>query len=144
MYDYFNITTQQLKDDHTIDPTYDKCKSEKDADENSYNLLSAKCKSKKYNYYVYKGCNLKDLENNTITDELIKVVNNGGKIFNLYINPKHLDFDTVFNRLFSEESYGFVEYIYDANAQLEYTQLSTSVYIAEKKKLNTVTVELKY
>ena len=107
-------------------------------------MLSAKCKAKKYNYYVYKGCNLKDLDNNTITDDLVDTVNKGEKIFHLYINPKYLDFDTVFNQLFSQESYGFLDYIYDANAQLEHTQLGTSVYIAEKKKLDTVTVELKY
>ena len=96
-----------------------------------------------YNYYVYKGSDITDLDNDDIADAIVKAVNKGEKIVHLYINPNNLNFSKVYKQLFGE-SYGFANYIYDANDRLEDKKLNTNTYVAKKIWLNTITVVLDY
>lgn len=145
MYDYFNITTKQLKKDHTISPLYKNCDDEKVVGENSinYNLISRKCTATKYNYYAKKGCRIKEVDDENMTKALVELANKGEDILHLYVDPDYLDFNEAYNYLFADETYNFVDYIYDANSQVE-NKFQPSIYVSKKKILNTITVELIY
>jgi len=145
MYDYFNITSEQLSHTHTIKPLYEDCSEEQLVGDKiiSFNILSPDCKAKKYNYYAYKGCRLSDNQYSNISDYIIEKANNNEKIIHLYVDTEKLDFNNVYDDLFGE-SYGFSQYISQANYNLTDKTLSNQVYVSKKEKLSTITVELKY
>lgn len=148
MYDYFNITTEQLKKTHTIVPKMtaynDEELFEKDGTIKSCNLIIPKCDSLDYNYYVYKGSILSDLSSNTLSNDIVKAVKRGEEYFHIFVNPDSLNFDSVYDKLFSDESYDFASYIREANAILGREALSTSVVVTAKKQLSVISVQLNY
>lgn len=145
MYDYFNITTKQLKLTHTINPLFENCTDKQVCGENiiSFNLLKAKCNSNKYNYYVKKGCHITSLDDNNITDTIISAAENKNKIIHFYIDPNYLKLNEVYEILFGE-GYKFSDYINEANRLLQGEKLNSMIYVTKKEKLDTITVELKY
>lgn len=146
MYDYFNITSEQLEKDHIIAPLYKDCSDEKVTGKNSinYNLLSAECSEDKYNYYKRNGSYLSDYNKNTLTEDLIKVAQKGGIYFHINIDPVFATAKEVYNELFDSNTYKFSANIKDANAQMENVKLSTQTYVSQKERLNVITVELLY
>lgn len=148
MYDYFNVTTSQIKKNHTINPLYENCSDLEVVgnDDNApinFNIFVPKCKSTKYNYYVYYGCVLSNDSYSTLTDALIKSANNHDNYFYIYVNPDNMDFKTAYDSLFSGD-YAFSTYINEANAEISENKLSTSVSVLKKKNRNTIVVELEY
>lgn len=145
MYDYFNITSQQLSQTHTIKPLYEDCTDDQMIGENiiSFNLMTAECNAKKYNYYAYKGCNITNMTNIGITDYLVEKADNNEKIVHLYVDTDYLTLDDVYEELFGD-SYGFADYIREANSKLTDKSISNQIYVSKKDKLDTITVELKY
>ncbi|MGN1130029.1 MAG: transglutaminase domain-containing protein [Ruminococcus sp.] len=147
MYDYFNLTTNQIEKDHTINPL---CEEYTDAeiigDENhrpvNFNFYVPECTETYYNYYVYCGSVLHDIDDNTLVEDLADTMENKDKYFHIYVDPNYLNYNTTYNQLFGDV-YNFQHYIEKANRMSKNT-LSTRTYSMKKKNLNTITVELEY
>ncbi len=148
MYDYFNLTTKQIKKTHTIAPDYSDISSDDFFDQYgnyvNYNCKIPKCTKTKYNYYKYKGSNLSDMNNNTLSEDLAKAAKNREPYFNIYVNPKTMNFRTTYDQLFSDELYTFQYYIKKANQILGAEVLRYNTVVLKKKSLNTINVELYY
>ena len=147
MYDYFNLTTKQIKKSHTINPLYEDCTdAEVLGDENNspenYNFYVPKCTETYYNYYIQKGSVLEDINRNTMAEDLTETANNKEKYFHIYVDPNYLNFKTTYNQLFGDV-YSFQHYIEKANRTSKNT-LSTSTYSLKKKEISVITVELEY
>ncbi len=148
MYDYFNVTTKQLTKTHSIVPMMTEYNDdelfESDGTVKSCNLIIPKCDSLRYNYYVYKGTVMSDIEKNSVSRDLAKTAERGESYFHIYVDPSELDFNTVYNQLFSDEIYSFADYIREANSILGREVLSTSVTVTRKDSLRVMSVRLKY
>ncbi len=148
MYDNFNITGAQLRKTHNIVKRINEFSDselfEKDGTIKNANLIIPKCTAVKYNYYKYKGYNLKSENDNHMAKSLAKYAKAKKPYFYIYVNPKKFDYNSVYGELFDSKAFGFVKYIRTANAILGYNALKTSVSVTKKNYLNTITVELKY
>ena len=148
MYDYFNLTTKQIQKTHTIAPNYPDIPTEQLLDENgnsiNYNCKTPECKKTKYNYYKYTGSFLDDMNDNTIAEDLAKAAESRKPYFNIYVNPKTMNFRTTYDQLFSDELYTFQHYINKANEILGSNVLRPYSVVCKKKLLNTINVELYY
>lgn len=148
MYDYFNITTAQIKNTHTISPDYADITDEELIGENdlgiNYNAELPRCTETKYNYYKYTGSNLNDIDDNTLAEDLAKAAENKEHYFNIYVNPETMNFRTTYDQLFSDELYTFRYYIEEANDILGSDVLQIYNMVSEKEILNTINVELYY
>ncbi len=147
MYDYFNLTTEQIEDDHTINPLYEEyTDAEILGDENhspvNYNFCVPECTENHYNYYVYCGSILQDIDDNTLTEDLTEVMDNKENYFYIYVDPDYLNYNTTYKQLFSD-AYIFRYYIEEAN-ELSDNQISINCITMKKKNLNTIAVELEY
>lgn len=141
-YDYFNITTKQLKKNHTINPTFHNSKSQS-SDDMSLNFYVPKCTNSEYNYYYKFGSHLEDMNNNTLAEDLAKTADRKDDYFYIYVDPDTMNFTMTYDQLFSDTYYGFANYIFEANKLTE-NQLSTTVSIYKNKNINVITVKLNY
>lgn len=145
-YDFFNITTKQLKNDHTIARNIDEL-SEKELYENHtmkiVNLNIPKCTADKYNFYKYKGYNLNTLENNDMSRALARAAKSKKGHFYIYIAPA-LDYKSAYSALFTDENWEFVKYIKQANMILGGEVLKRSIRFTEKPSLRAINVTLMY
>ncbi len=148
MYDNFNITTKQLKKTHTLVPKItaynDKELFGKDGALKTVNLIIPECTATKYNYYKYKGSVMKDITENRIAEDLAKAAKNKEQYFYIYVHPRFLNYKTTYNQLFSDDLFGFSNYIRKANSIAGGDILKTAVSVTAKKNLNTISVELQY
>ncbi len=142
-YDYFNITTKQLKKDHTINPEFNSVESE-DSEEMSLNFYIPKCTSVEYNYYYKFGSHLDDINNNTLAEDLAKTADRGEEYFHIYVNPDTMNYTMTYDQLFSDTYYGFANYIFKANKLTEIRDLNTTVSIYKNRNANVITVKLNY
>lgn len=142
-YDYFNITTKQLKKDHTINPEFNSVESE-DSEEMSLNFYIPKCTSVEYNYYYKFGSHLDDINNNTLAEDLAKTADRGEGYFHIYVNPDTMNYTMTYDQLFSDTYYGFANYIFKANKLTEIRDLNTTVSIYKNRNANVITVKLNY
>ena len=146
MYDYFNLTTKELKHSHSIAEKFDELPDSTDFNSDviqSYNLVIPECNSEKYNYYRYCGTNLKSMNDNSLVDDLAEAAERGDEYFYITVDKK-LNFTTTYDQLFSDEVFMFAGYIDDANSKLGYDALQTSVSVLKRDWLRTVIVVLKY
>ncbi len=146
MYDYFNLTSKELTHSHSIAEKFDDVSDAADFDSSevlSYNLYIPECKATKYNYYRYFGTKLKDMNKNSLIDDLAKAAGNGDEYFYISVG-KGLNFKTTYDQLFSDEVFMFARYIDEANSQLGQNVLQTSVSVLKREWLKTIIVELKY
>lgn len=142
-YDYFNITTKQLKKTHKINPTY-KQAAGRDTGGLSLNFYVPRCNSTQYNYYYRFASHLEDMNNNTLAEDLALAADRGEEYFYIYVDPQVMDYTLVYDQLFSDAVYGFAEYILQANKMTEVNKLSTTVSIYKNKNVNTIIVKLNY
>ena len=146
MYDYFNLTTKELMHSHSIAEKFDNIPDATDfnSDEiQSYNLLIPECTAEKYNYYRYFGTHLKSMSDNSLVDDLAKAARNNDEYFYITVD-KEMNFTTTYDQLFSDEVFLFAGYIDDADSQLGYDALQTSVSVLKREWLRTIIVVLKY
>lgn len=148
MYDYLNLTTKQIRKTHAIAPDYSDIPTEQLLDEKgnsiNYNAELPKCTKTKYNYYKYTGSHLDDMNDNTLAEDLAKAAENREPYFNIYVNPKTMNFRTTYDQLFSDELYTFQYVIKKANKILGSEVLRYNTVVLKKKSLNTINVELYY
>lgn len=146
MYDYFNLTTKEIKHTHSIAEMFDNVPDSADLSGEtikSYNLLVPDCKAKKYNYYRYFGSKLKNMSDNTLAEDLAEAAKNHDEYFYISVDKK-LNFTTTYDQLFSDDIFLFAGYIDDANSILGSEVLQTSVSVLKREWLGTIIVVLKY
>ena len=146
MYDYFNLTTKEIRHTHSIAEMFDDIPDSTDfsgATVKSYNLIVPDCKSEKYNYYRYFGSKVKSMADNTIAEDLAKAAENHDDFFYISVDKK-LNYTTTYDQLFSDDIFLFAGYIDDANSILGSDVLQTSVSVLKRKWLRTIIVALKY
>jgi hypothetical protein len=148
MYDYFNVTSDELFKTHEASPLItefdDTQLFSSDGTITTFNLFIPECTAEKYNYYRYSGSVYGGAENNTLEEDLKRVADKNEPYFHIVIDTDKLSFEDAYEELFSEDSYTFADYIDRANASISENKLSTSVSIYKKKDLNTITIQLKY
>lgn len=141
-YSYFNITLSQLMKTHLISDMFYDFKD--DGSPRYVNLIIPEADNDEYNYYVNYACDVRDISDNAINEDLVKTAEEHKDVFYIYINPSYLSFQTAYNQLFSDELYGFAEYIRRANNALGYDALSTSTRVSKNAPLSVIAVELQY
>lgn len=146
MYDYFNLTTEELLHSHSIAEKFDNVPDSVDFENNqiqSYNLVVPECTAEEYNYYRYFGTRLDSMTDNTLVEDLAKAAEQGDEYFYITVGD-NLDFTTTYDQMFSDEVFMFVGYIDDANEMLGSDMLQTSVSVLKREWLRTIIVGLKY
>ena len=96
-----------------------------------------------YNYYRCFGSVVSDVDNNNLAEDLAKRVSEEEKYFIIFVDD-NLEFDLVYDQLFSSDLFLFKKYIEQANTFLGYDALQTSVSVIKRDWLNTIIVELNY
>ncbi len=152
-YDYFNITTEEIKADHTISKLYADCTSDEVTGKNgetaiNFNHFIPKCNSVEENYYVKSTPHFTDLysyENYEMTNALYETANNRDSYFSFYIDPLYLDYSGAVENLFHSGDQLFFTYIDTVNSMYPENFIDKGhIYIVKKKNLSVVTVKLKY
>ncbi|MBQ9673348.1 MAG: hypothetical protein IJV39_01845 [Ruminococcus sp.] len=152
-YDYFNITTEQLLNDHTLSKLFDEYSSDEINGEGSgkaanFNILTPQCDSIENNYYVKKCPHFTDLysyNDEDIVNALYQTANKGEGYFHIYIDPMYLEYNTAVDQLFSTGDQLFFSYIDSVNEMSPaYIIDRSNVYIVKKESLNVVTAKINY
>ncbi|MBQ7504927.1 MAG: hypothetical protein IJT79_06395 [Ruminococcus sp.] len=146
MYDYFNLTTKQIKRTHSIAEMFDDIPDSTDFSGDtvkSYNLIVPDCTSDKYNYYKYFGSKIQSMADNTLAEDLAKAAERHDDFFYISVGKK-LNYTTTYDQLFSDDIFLFAGYIDDANSILGSDVLQTSVSVLKRKWLRAIIVALKY
>lgn len=92
-YNYFNINENQLLADHTI---YDYFEGV------NCNVIKVDCNSNEFNYFKRSAFELKDLEKNSLSEELATWYLNKESALYIYINPDFLDYDDTVDKLLND------------------------------------------
>lgn len=152
MYDYFNLTTEQLENDHIIGKKYaDISDEEITGGDNglgcNFNIYIPQCNSDEYNYYVQDGAVLTGFtgeDDYQMGQDLLEVAENHGTYYHIYIDPDYLDFTYASNKLFDAYLYNYKYYVDIANDSLTDYNIDYAASIVKKEKLNVITVEITY
>lgn len=151
-YDYFNITTSQLENDHIIAANYAELSDEDITGGESdlgcnFNIFIPDCQAAEYNYYVQDGAVLQGFDNDCdsyMSEQLLNTVLDNQEYFQIYIDTDYVDYDYACQELFDPYLYHFQEYVEKVNNQLEDKELDASAAIVKKESLNVITVKLSY
>jgi len=151
-YDYFNITTEQLEYDHTIAKKYAEFTANEingyDMDyPANFNLFIPVCDSLTENYYRKNLTVIYDFSNNNeeqLKNALYESAYAKKGYINYLVDTDVYDFESVYQKLFKEESRYF-RYIDDVNRKLDdYTIDSENVRASEKPHINVITILIAY
>ena len=149
-YDYFNLTSKQLSDDHELSPLFSTLTDEEICggdviNASSMNIFVPDCTLSDYNYYCHECVHLTDYDGKAVKDALYDAALIQEERFCIYIDPIYLDFDEAVRVTFSQSPQYFFSYLEETNHRLYYYSLDTSnVSLFQNKKLFYVTVELNY
>lgn len=144
-YDYFNITEGQLNKNHKFhkefkDCSYDEIIGTDNTKPINYNFTLPNCDNIENNYYYAYGSHYEDENNNTLAEDLAKVIDEGDSYFYIY-TP---DVKSAYNELFDKNTYVFANYIDKANVISSQNNITGHTWTYKKKYLNTIAVELEY
>ena len=145
-YEYFNLTTDQLLHSHSIAPLFDDYVDSEAFETDgmvSCNLIVPECTAVKYNYYRLYASTVSDIDDNSVADDLASTAAAEEKYFTLFVDDS-LDFELVYDQLFSNDLFLFKNYIDEANYILGYDSLQTSVTVIKRNWLRVIIVELNY
>lgn len=142
-YDYFNLTTEQLKKTHKIDTAFAELTDDEYNESYSYNLFIPQCTSDEYNYYKYTCLTIDDIYNSDeIKNSIAKSVKNGETYYNFRINEE-LDYSSVTDELITQGyMYEWLVGVNDINGYDPEINPSCKVY--ENSEHNVVTIVLEY
>ena len=142
-YDYFNLTTEQLKKTHKIDTAFAELTDDEYNESYSYNLFIPQCTSEEYNYYKYTCLTIDDIYNSDeIKNSIAKSVKNGETYYNFRINEE-LDYSSVTDELITQGyMYEWLVGVNDINGYDPEINPSCKVY--ENSEHNVVTIVLEY
>lgn len=142
-YDYFNLTTEQLKKTHKIDTAFAELADDEYNESYSYNVFIPQCTSDEYNYYKYTCLTIDDIYNSDeIKNSIAKSVKNGETYYNFRINEE-LDYSSVTDELITQGyMYEWLVGVNDINGYDPEINPSCKVY--ENSEHNVVTIVLEY
>lgn len=146
MYNYLNITQEQLIRSHSIAPLFDDYAASDAFDVSdmmSCNLFIPECTAVKYNYYRYFGAHFDGGNDSALAKKLAKAAKKGDEYFYIFVE-EDADFSACYERLFSDYSFEFSDIIEKANDELGYYALENSVSIVKKDWLRLFALELHY
>ncbi len=147
MYDYFNITSAELMKTHEASPLLSDIDDYElfgdDGTLEVFNLIVPDCTATEYNYFVQTGSLYGGEDNNTLSDDLAAAANRNESYFYIIVDVECVSVDDAYNQLFSQDSYGFADYIDRANSTAGGV-LDTSVSVYRNENGNTFTVVLNY
>lgn len=126
LYDYFNVTDEQIKKDHIIDHNfgrpnpniYSRTSSKKN---DQYNLDLPKCTATSANYFTMYGINIGSLDERTdevVIEKLISLAKNRENSASFKI-LEPLNYYDTFDKMLSKPPYKLFYYINQANKKLD-------------------------
>ena len=152
-YDYFNLNTDQILNDHTISPLYwDLTPEEVCGNENTgaanFNLFVPECVKKDWGFYSQKSIPMDgfdDINLQKIADAMVEAVNTSQKVIYIYIDAEYLDYEQAVDNLFYSGDYAIFTCISKANEQLADTKIQENyVSAVESPEFSVVTVYIEY
>ena len=148
IYQYFNLTDEQISVNHTMDPLIP-ADGGSQWDRSLYNLYLPECTSLEYNYYHQKAVQIHTLGNEDDQEAMDAVLNAAARrerTISFQFSPD-LDFDIAVARLLTEEPYKYAYYVHCANAyfgeEKAPLQEGEARYVLDKNQ-RAVTIELLY
>lgn len=123
-YCYFNITTDQISNNHTPYPLGEGDNIDKIL---AHNVFLPSCNELTYNYFVYDSdcVRISSIENNQIGQELIKKLDSGDTQLTIYLDPQQINFKDAENLLLHNGNNNYMnrylDYITD-NSSYQYTR----------------------
>lgn len=151
-YNYFNITTEQLAKDHTINKLFtqltdDEICGSDTSEPVSFNLFVPECTDEAMNFFTLNGVVLTGLDSNntaSICAELKYAAANGEDEIYLRIGGG-ADYNTTVSELFYSGEYVFFDCVDRVNKELSGVQIDReNINILKKESLSVVTVYLEY
>lgn len=150
MYDYFNITTEQLKHDHDFSKLASEMTVEEICGKGKLNALTSnfyipQCNSTKHNYYVNNSPVLSSFNDSQVTQALLEAAQNKEEYFHFRISADTYNYDYAVDQLFYSQPQYFFKYTSVVNNSLEdYSIDVNNMSIFQKEHLSVVTVVLNY
>ncbi len=145
-YNYFNLTDEQIEEDHIISPSLDEVKDNETLSE-VYNLFLPECTSDSANFFTVESTYIYDFEESAdvMVNDLVEAAENHDEKFTVKIDSS-IDFDEAMDVMFNEEPYYMFDYIAQANEMLDSdSQIKDSnVSIVILDAFNSVVVNLEY
>ena len=134
---YFNMTTERIKQDHTISPVYGE-----ESDMDYCNAYVPECTAEKYNYFNYSVPLLSDLDDCYEFEEALSLaVEQGRDTFEFRIDDS-LDYDGTVEKII--DSYALDWFDYSNSVNDEGHQLGDGCMVYSYKELNVAAFSLEY
>lgn len=109
-YYYFNLTTKDIKKDHTLSPLYSAYKKP----DVWYNSFIPRCDSKTYNYFERSALHVSDPDAAKGGEFVAMAANRHAECCSFLID-ENLDFDTIFNEMVKRYAFDWVSQANAAN-----------------------------
>ena len=149
IYQYFNLTDEQISVNHTVDPLVPADSTESQWESSLYNLYLPECTSLEYNYYQQKAVQIYTLgseDDQEAMDAVLNAAVRKDRTISFQFSAD-LDFDIAAARLLTEEPYKYAYYVHCANAyfgeEKAPLQEGEARYVLDKNQ-RAVTIELLY
>ena len=146
-YLYFNLSDDQLAEDHNLSRTPDEVDEAVIADGGTedMNLFIPVCTRVDYNYYVYERPHLTAYDSGEVQEGLYQAALDMADHYSFYIDPAYLNYDTAVRKLFKNSPQYFFRYVEYANSRLyDYEIDSSNLTYYPDASRSCVTVTLKY
>ncbi|MBE6738362.1 MAG: hypothetical protein E7566_06900 [Ruminococcaceae bacterium] len=149
-YNHFNLTEEEITQDHTLSPFFWELTEEEICGgtsglAESFNIFVPECSDDDSSYYAKNSIAVMNFDEATlekIAQALISSLDRGEEVIYLYLDPASLVYDNAIDKLFEDEDKPLIfDCIEKANNQIYYTQIDdSSVEIAEIPERNIVCV----
>ncbi len=149
-YNHFNLTEDEISQDHTLSPFFWELTEEEICGgtsglAESFNIYVPDCSDDGSSYYAKNAIAVMNFEDATlekITQAFISALDRGEEVIYLYLDPASLVYDNAIDMLFEDEENPLIfDCIENANSQIYYTQIDdNSVEISELPERNIVCV----
>ena len=137
-YLYLNLTTEEIKKNHTISPLYNDNEDPKDI----YNVFVPECTSEEYNYFKREYVTINNLdESDELLAAFLQAVRNGDEYFDFLIS-EDLDYAEATQAISESYGYQWIEQVNEYNSGG--AQISTDSKFYTYENINAVTFRLEY
>lgn len=119
-YEYFNVTTEMIMNDHIISPLNSELVDRSGSTESS-NFFLPECNSEQMNYYTVESFLVEgfdSINDDMLINYIVTRVKDGSRFLPIRISDE-LDYDQVVDKLFYSSPYKFYYYIDVANERLK-------------------------
>lgn len=143
-YDYFNVTTEQISNDHTLRELYSEAQIDPDAEYATiYNIFVPECTSTEYNYYNQSCVTLTDVDNaDEVVSSMAEYAQNGEEYFSFVIDES-LDYSETADIVINE---GYLyEWVEQANELNDYSvEINPECMVYQNESFNVLIMGLEY